>query len=72
VWEWCQDWYGAYPGGPVTDPVGSPSGLYRIHRGGSWYGKPRLCRSAGRNWSAPDLGSSDVGFRLARTALPYP
>ena len=26
VWEWCQDWYGAYPGGSVPDPQGSTPG----------------------------------------------
>ncbi|MBW2633820.1 MAG: SUMF1/EgtB/PvdO family nonheme iron enzyme, partial [Deltaproteobacteria bacterium] len=35
VYEWCQDWYGAYPSTPVTDPTGSASGSERVIRGGS-------------------------------------
>lgn len=34
VWEWCQDWYGDYPSGTVTDPMGATSGSYRVNRGG--------------------------------------
>lgn len=26
VWEWCSDWYGAYPDASVTDPVGPDTG----------------------------------------------
>jgi len=36
VFEWCQDWYGEYPSGAVTDPAGPPDGTSRITRGGSW------------------------------------
>ena len=36
VWEWCRDWYGAYPGISVTDPVGPSSGSDRVMRGGRW------------------------------------
>ena len=26
VWEWCEDWFGAYPAGPLKDPKGPESG----------------------------------------------
>jgi sulfatase modifying factor 1 len=53
VWEWCADWYGDYPQGPVVDPLGSPDGSYRVIRGGSWFSDGRYCRAAVRNRGAP-------------------
>ena len=35
--EWCQDWYGDYPSGAVTDPQGPGSGSDRVRRGGMWW-----------------------------------
>jgi len=35
LYERCQDWYGAYPGGSVIDPQGPDSGLLRVARGGT-------------------------------------
>ncbi|RLB81767.1 MAG: hypothetical protein DRH17_08070 [Deltaproteobacteria bacterium] len=67
VWEWCQDWYGDYPRGHVTDPAGPSSGSYRVYRGGSWYGDARYCRSARRYNNSPGFRYIDLGFRLART-----
>jgi formylglycine-generating enzyme required for sulfatase activity len=67
VWEWCQDWYGEYPSGHVTDPEGRSPRSYRVNRGGSWSGHVRYCRSAFRILSSPDQGNSGLGFRLART-----
>src|SRR5262249_15153100 len=46
VWEWCLDWYGEYPDGPVTDPFGPPEGSARVFRGGSGLDGGRYCRSA--------------------------
>jgi len=48
VWEWCQDWYGSYPTGSVTDPQGPASGSDRVGRGGGWNWSGRGCRSAVR------------------------
>ena len=70
VFEWCQDWYGKYPSGAVTDPTGSASGGYRVLRGGSWNDLARFCRSAFRRGFRPGLRSSYCAFRLACSALP--
>ncbi len=67
VWEWCQDWYGDYPSGSVTDPRGPSSGSNRVIRGGSWGNNARSGRSANRNRSDPGDWNSGLGFRLART-----
>src|SRR6266568_3678424 len=63
VFEWCQDWYGAYPAGSVIDPQGPVSGTYRVIRGGSWYYYPRYCRSAFRDYLNQDLKYSNIGIR---------
>ena len=65
VWEWCLDWWEAYPTSSVTDPKGADTGKYRVHRGGSWVSDPRYCRSALRIGRTPDYRGSRLGFRLA-------
>ena len=65
VWEWCQDWYGNYPSGSVTDPQGSSSGSFRVLRGGGWNDGAWSCRSAGRGGRGPGRRSGALGFRLA-------
>jgi formylglycine-generating enzyme required for sulfatase activity len=67
VWEWCSDWHGDYPTGPVTDPVGPRSGTYRVLRGGSWRSNAASCQSAYRSSDFPDYRLNSAGFRLART-----
>lgn len=65
VWEWCNDWYGAYYIGPQTDPTGSATGLSRVMRGGGWFvGGADGCRSAFRLYGPPDGYSDNRGFRL--------
>ena len=66
VWEWCQDRYGKYPVGTVTDPVGTESGSLRVIRGGGWDYSARYCRTASRDdyWTGSRFDY--IGFRLAR------
>jgi formylglycine-generating enzyme required for sulfatase activity len=66
VWEWVQDWYGAYAADAVPDPQGPSSGSYRVIRGGSRLNDAKDCRSANRNGVPPDGRDDDLGFRLLR------
>jgi len=65
VSEWCQDWYGDYPVGAVTDPTGAETGLYRVCRGGSWSDRADYCRSGSRNRCVPSESCGGLGFRVA-------
>jgi len=64
VWEWCYDYYGAYPPGPVVDPIGKQSGSYRVLRGGGWWGHARNYRSAFRYYWWPSFASYYLGIRV--------
>ena len=70
VSEWCNDWYGEYPFGRVTDPQGPASGDGRVQRGGSWRNYAKSCRSAYRYWSDPGFRDYYCGFRLCCSAGP--
>jgi formylglycine-generating enzyme required for sulfatase activity len=76
VWEWCSDWYGAYPGGSEVDPSGPSSWKnpvfpdseeYRVFRGGSRYSHDSYCRASDRGDGAPAGRIFSLGFRVART-----
>ena len=64
VWEWCLDWYRAYPTTAVTDPMGPDTGSHRVNRSGSIADSAYDCRSATRN-GPPDGRYIDAGFRVA-------
>jgi len=66
VWEWCQDEYGKYHEGSVTNPVGPEVAESRVRRGGSWDDHGRKVRSAYRYWGEPGGRWGGMGFRLAR------
>jgi len=66
VWEWCQDRYGSYSSGHVTDPKGAETGDRRVRRGGSWYKYGWYCRSANRNMGHSATRYDTLGFRLVR------
>jgi endo-1,4-beta-xylanase len=72
IWEWCRDWYGPYPGGAVTDPVGPMTGKNRVNRGGSFGSSTRDHRSANRAKNPPLEASAYRGFRLALCPLRLP
>ena len=69
VYEWCQDWYGSYPSGSVTDPTGAASGSLRVLRGGSWFNYSDYCRSAYRSGNTPDYRYINLGFRVLRSSI---
>jgi formylglycine-generating enzyme required for sulfatase activity len=71
VWEWCSDWYGQYPKGAVSDPVGTRESSNRVFRGGSWYDHFEYCRSARRLGYFPS-GRDDFGFRVALSSSEIP
>lgn len=69
VWEWCADWYGekyyAESEG-LRNPGGPTSGQYRVLRGGSWNGIPKVCRAAYRSRGYPNYRYNSFGFRVVR------
>lgn len=67
VFEWCQDWYGDYPAGPVVDPQGSAPDTNKVYRGGSRDSGAPGCRAAIRLAILPNIADAGLGFRLLRT-----
>ena len=65
VWEWCNDWNGAYPTNAVTNPTGPSTGVNRVLRGGSWEDYASDCRVANRGNQNPSVNVSYIGFRVA-------
>lgn len=66
VWEWCQDWYAAYPPDASTDPQQGPNkGSNPVGRGGGWNYGADLCRSAVRGRFGPRARLNYYGFRVA-------
>jgi formylglycine-generating enzyme required for sulfatase activity len=64
VWEWCQDIYGPYPGGSVSDPKGAATGSTRVLRGGGFTSVGHGCRSAKRDNRSPEYANFGLGFRV--------
>jgi formylglycine-generating enzyme required for sulfatase activity/N-acetylneuraminic acid mutarotase len=75
VWQWCNDWYGAYSSASQTDPTGQSLGTNRILRGGSWYSHDNALYSAYRAENVLGKQFFDVGFRcvlqeMVQTPMP--
>ena len=65
VWEWCQNWSGAYEASSQDDPPGPATGSRRVCRGGCWSDSAWYCRSASRYGYSPARRYNSLGFRLA-------
>jgi formylglycine-generating enzyme required for sulfatase activity len=74
VREWVWDRYGSYPTGTISspdmDPLGAPSAMERVGRGGSWISPARICRGAIRYFTGPGDRTEHLGLRLSRTLEP--
>jgi len=70
VWEWVADWYSAtyYHRSPDRNPKGPEVGSRRVVKGGSWLNLERLARCTTRIGQYPAIGTSFIGFRLAKDA----
>ena len=66
VFEWCQDWYGAYDNSIQTNPGGPSFGAMRVNRGGRYRGFATYTRVSYRSGNSPNFRGKDVGFRLAQ------
>jgi formylglycine-generating enzyme required for sulfatase activity len=65
VWEWCEDWFGAYEVGGQKNPIGPKDGEYKVLRGGSWSYDPREVRVSARERIEPTRRKLGFGFRCA-------
>lgn len=72
VWEWVADWYSEtfYHHSPNQNPKGPAIGSRRVVRGGSWLNPEMLARCSTRIGQYPQIGTSFIGFRLAKDANP--
>ena len=67
VFEWCQDYWGAYTSEAQVDPVGPATGEWRVCRG-SAYLRPNnnnWLKCGGRTYDSPSMEAGDTGLRLS-------
>ena len=66
--DWCNDWYGPYGAGALTDPTGPVNGKSRVARGRTFFGDFGDYRCASRCSPEPDNSLPTSGFRVVRFA----
>jgi formylglycine-generating enzyme required for sulfatase activity len=71
VWEWCADYFDPrwHQTATRVNPVGPPSGLTRVMKGGSYLCHASFCfryRNAARTANTPESATGNIGFRVAR------
>ena len=67
VYEWCQDWYGAYANIPALNPVGPIHGVKKVGRGGGFSSQEQDIRVTNRSSAPPETKLNFIGVRLSRT-----
>ena len=69
VWEWVSDWYDPnyYHTASLRNPIGPPTGIHKVVRGGSWGSRPEGLRAAERETRLPSFQGYGTGFRCAKT-----
>ena len=65
VWEWCQDYYGAYVTTNMENPSGPIKGSSRVMRGGCYIMDHNNCTVYARGKLSPEQKQSHTGFRLS-------
>ncbi len=65
VWEWCLDWYQAYPGSQAEHMYFGET--FRVVRGGSWNRLAYDFRTSERGWGKPPERDIYTGFRCVST-----
>ncbi|MCP4290675.1 MAG: formylglycine-generating enzyme family protein [bacterium] len=68
VFEWVNDWFEPYGGGPETDPIGAETSWARMQRGGAYSNVELICLSARRGRLSPTNYFRSYGFRTAISA----
>lgn len=71
AWEWCGDWFDPvyHATATRTNPVGPPSGVARVLKGGSYLCHKSYCnryRVAARTSNTPDSATTHMSFRCVR------
>jgi sulfatase modifying factor 1 len=69
LWEWTEDCWSIKYGLTTSNgrALTFPGCLLRVIRGGAWFTRPELIRSAHRHGYRQDHGNNIIGFRIART-----
>ena len=76
VWEWCSDWYAAYPSAAQTNPTGPTDAealvtdspvVNKVRRGGGWADPDATSlRVSKRASNLPSANAGSIGFRFAK------
>ncbi len=69
--EWVNDWYDEtyYSKSPESNPLGPDDGIFKVLRGGSWYGTAASLRTSDRAWYISEGGNDLAGFRCAQSLI---